>query len=207
MRMMDSARSGNRVGWCWTVLLWSPVALYYASHFAAALFHPGLRPTGFIQYDLPYSMACAREFADNGLHGLLFTLPSTAAVGEPVLLQLHLWFLGQVWRWLPLDPGLLYVLFGVIAGLLAVRSFLRFFDSVVRVSGSERRWGHVLFVWGGGILAFAGELLNLFHGRPLAETWKHLLDLDPAHGATLRRSTDVTGAARRVPRLAVGPLV
>jgi hypothetical protein len=169
--------------WWWILVLYVPVVLYYASHYAAAFIHPGLVPTGFVQYDLPYTMACAREFADNGLHGLLFTLPSDAhADGEPVLLQLHMWLLGQVWRVLPMDPGSLYVLFGLAVGLFAVRAFTRLFDEVVPVSGAARKWGQVLFLWGGGMLAFAGEAVNLVHGRPLADTWKYLLDIDPAHG-------------------------
>ena len=181
MLMSDTTKDPPK--WWWTLALWSPVAALYLAHCAAALIHPGLHPTGFIQYDLPYSMACAREFADNGLHGLLFTLPSnTDAHGTPVLLQLHLWALGQIWRVLPMDPGLLYVVFGMCMSLLAVRAFTRLFDVVVPLSGAVRRWGHVLFLWGGGLLALAGEAVNLLHGRPLEDTWKHLLDLDPAHG-------------------------
>ncbi len=169
--------------WWWILILYSPVLAYYASHFAAALLHPGIIATGFIQYDLPYSMACAREFADNGLCGLLFTLPSNAGdVGEPVLLQLHLWALGQIWRLFPVDPGMLYVFFGMVTGLLAVRAFVRFFDAVVPTSPNARRWGHLLLLWGGGLLALLGEGLNIIQGRPIAETWTHLLDLDPAHG-------------------------
>ena len=169
--------------WWWILVLYSPVVAYYGSHYAAALLQPGITPTGFVQYDLPYSMACAREFADNGLRGLLFTLPSNAGeVGEPVLLQLHLWALGQLWRVLPVDPGALYVLFGAVMGLLAVRAFVRLFDAVVPTHGAARYWGHVLLLWGGGVLALSGEALNIFHGRPAADTWKHLLDLDPAHG-------------------------
>ena len=172
-----------RTPWWWILLLYAPVAVFYAAHYTAALVHPGITPTGFVQYDLPYSMACAREFADNGLHGLLFTVPSNAgAVGEPVLLQLHLWALGQAWRLVPLDPGLLYVAFGLIMGLLAVRAFIRLFDTVVQVTPGARWWGHVLLLWGGGLLALSGEAVNLLLGRPVAGTWLHLLDLDPAHG-------------------------
>lgn len=181
--MNMKAAGRTPISWWWTLTLWSPVAAFYLAHYAAALTHPGLRPTGFVQYDLPYSMACAREFADNGLHGLLFTLPSNAGPsGEPVLLQIHLWALGQVWRVLPIDPGSLYVLFGVCAGLFAVRAFARFFDAVVPLEGAARKWGHVLFVWGGGLLALAGEAVNVIEGRPLKDTWAHLLDVDPAHG-------------------------
>lgn len=177
----DHARQPIR--WWWILLLWSPVAAFYGAHFAAALLHPGIRPTGFVQYDLPYTMACAREFADNDLHGLLFTLPSNAgAIGEPVLLQMHFWMLGQIWRVLPVDPGLLYVVFAACMGLLAVRAYVQLFDLLVRTTGARRRMGHVLLLWGGGLLALAGEAVNLIEGRPLSETWKHLLDLDPAYG-------------------------
>ena len=93
-----------RIPWWWIAVLYSPVIIYCASHYAAALIHPGIHGTGFIQYDVPYTMACAREFADNDLHGLLFTLPSDAAPGQPVLLQLHMWLLGQLWRDHP-HPG------------------------------------------------------------------------------------------------------
>lgn len=169
--------------WWWVFLLWSPAGAFYLAHYLGALIHPGLHATGFVQYDLPYSMACAREFADNDLHGLLFTLPSNVdATGEPVLLQMHLWALGRIWRMLPMDPGVLYVIFWACMGLLAVRAFTRLFDVVVPLSGAARRWGHVLFLWGGGLLALTGEAVNLFNGRPLEDTWKHLLDLDPAHG-------------------------
>lgn len=176
------ARPGLR-RYLWTVLLWSPAGAFYLAHYLAAYIHPGLYPTGFVQYDLPYSMACAREFADNDLHGLLFPLPSNVGTtGEPVLLQMHLWVLGQIWRMFPMDPGTLYVIFWACMGLLAVRAFTKLCDAVVPLSGGARRWGHVLFLWGGGLLALTGEAVNLFNGRPLEDTWKHLLDLDPAHG-------------------------
>lgn len=171
------------VRWWWVLALYTPVLAFYGAHYAAGLIHPGISATGFVHYDVPYTMACAREFVDNGLHGLLFTLPSgVEADGGPVLLQLHMWMLGQVWRWFPMDPGLLYFAFGTVCGLLAVRSFVRLFDAVVPVEGARRRIGHVLFLWGGGLLAVSGELLNLLHGRPIDRTWTHLLDLDPAYG-------------------------
>ena len=174
---------GAPARWWWVFLLWSPAGVFYLAHYLGGVIHHGLHATGFVQYDLPYSMACAREFADNDLHGLLFTLPSNVnASGEPVLLQLHLWALGQIWRVLPMDPGLLYVIFWACMGLLAVHAFTRLFDRVVPLSGAARRWGHVLFLWGGGLLALTGEAVNLFNGRPMEDTWKHLLDLDPAHG-------------------------
>jgi hypothetical protein len=169
--------------WWWIIVLYSPVIAFYAAHYAVAFTHPGLTPTGFVQYDVAYTMACAREFADNGLHGLLFTLPSNAReVDEPVLLQLHMWALGQIWRVCPLDPGTLYVLFAAVMGLLAVRVFTRLFDALVPATPSVRRWGHVLFLWGGGLLALAGEAVNIMQGRPVADTWKHVLDVDPAYG-------------------------
>ncbi len=180
---LDSRAPVAPVKWSWVLLLWSPVGVFYLAHYLAALLHPGTHATGFVQYDLPYSMACAREFADNDLHGPLFTLPSNVdATGEPVLLQLHLWALGQIWRLFPMDPGVLYVIFWACMGLFAVRSFIRLFDGVVPVSGGARKWGHVLFLWGGGLLALAGEVANLLNGRPWEDTWKHLLDLDPAYG-------------------------
>lgn len=169
--------------WWWILVLYSPVIAFYAAHYAVAFTHPGLTPTGFVQYDVAYTMACAREFADNGLHGFLFTLPSNAReVGEPVLLQLHMWALGQIWRMFPMDPGTLYVLFAMVMGLLAVRVFTRVFDELVPTTTGARRWGHVLFLWGGGLLALAGEVVNIIQGRPVADMWKHMLDIDPAYG-------------------------
>ena len=179
--MRTHAHRGS--AWWGIGILYLPVVLYYATHYAAAITHPGLKPTGFIQYDLPYSMACAREFNDVGSHGLLFPLPSLpTAHNTPILLQLHVWALGQVWRVTHIDPGLLYVLFGALFGLFAVRAFVRVFDLFIPSNGAARMWGQIIFLWGGGLFVVAGEALNIWHARPIADTWKHLLDLDPAHG-------------------------
>ena len=56
--------------WLFCLALLTPVLLFYACHFCG---RPN--PTGFIQYDMPYYMANAREYFDRGGFRLFYSNP------------------------------------------------------------------------------------------------------------------------------------
>lgn len=169
--------------WAFALLLYAPIAVVYAAHFAAGWWESDRIGTGFIQYDQPSYMASAREYIDGSSSGLLYALPRERVPdAEPTLVQLHLWALSIVWRITGIDPGLLFVLFGAVFGVLAIRVFMALFDAVVIVKGGVRRWGQLLFVWGGGLLCLAGVAYGWMKGARGPGLAEYLFEIDPAFG-------------------------
>jgi hypothetical protein len=117
-----------------------------------------LRPTGFIAYDMPYYMANAREHFDGGRFQLSYGNPyspyddTRAIYFQPMTL-----LLGVAWWLTNLDPGVIWVAFGVVAALGCARVALALYRTVVgELDDWPRRLGLVVFFWGGGVLALAG---------------------------------------------------
>lgn len=181
--LADMLRSRAVRDWLFSVALCLPVFAFFGAHYGAELVDPDRIGTGFIQYDQPCYMASAREFIDGNHAGFLYALPRERdLVVEPTLVQLHLWWLSWIWRATGLDPGWLFNLFGFVFSVLLTRVLLAVLDQCVPLVGGTRRWAHLLFVWGGGLLCFAGMLQGFVNGLRGGALLHGMFDLDPAGG-------------------------
>ncbi len=137
----------------------------------------GLVPTGFIQYDLAYYVANAREHFDQGFH-LTYGNPY-AAYGTPAIyFQPHILLLGILEK-LGLTPGIALNLFGVAAVAFAATVATRLYEEVVGWRTPAQKIGLVCFFWGGGILSLVGLAFGLPSGTPFT---KASLLFDPMDG-------------------------
>ncbi len=148
--------------WLTALLLFLPMALVYAAHF---LLPPrDLWPTGFLQYDQQSYMAMAREAWEGGAWPL-FGLPSSADPATPALYAYpHIALLGALQGVTRADPGRLYDLFGVLAGLVFLRLAIALYTRVVLRRDAWAALGLLLFAWGGGLFTLAGGLAGLLSG-------------------------------------------
>ena len=176
--MTGSDRTAERFarGWrAWLVaaLLLLPVVWLYGAHALGA--PPGYGPTGFIQYDQLYYMANARELIDRG--GLTYGNPfSPGYATAPIYFQPVLLLLAAALRLSGGDPGVLYAIFGAVAGLACLRAVVALYRTAVPLEDAAAWLGLGLFAWGGGLLALAGVYRGWLTGGggPLA--------YDPAGG-------------------------
>jgi hypothetical protein len=166
--------------WLLSLALFAPALIPYASHYA--LQPPGRLPTGFIQYDLPYYLANAREYFDAGRFRLFYTNPydpsctgyeSPAIYFQPMTLMMAALMLIPA-----LTPPHVLLIFELLAGWVCARVVLALYTEVVGLNGWARRLGLVCFFWGGGVLTLAGFGYVLATGK----TFEDILHFDPGHG-------------------------
>jgi hypothetical protein len=114
----------------------------------------GLLPTGFIQYDMPYYMANARQHFVNGFH-LTYGNPY-APYGTPAIyFQPHVLLLAILER-TGLDPGVAFNLFGLGAIAFATTAAARLYEKLVGWQTPAQKLGLVCLFWGGGVLSLTG---------------------------------------------------
>lgn len=148
--------------WLWSVALASPVFWPYLSHWLRQT--DTSRATGFLQVDMPSYMAHAREYFDAG--GLTYGNPSSPFYDTPAIyFQPMTLLLGAIWRVTGLDPGLIFVGFGLIAAVFCVRMAMALYRKVVGLDRWTDWVGLVVFVWGGGVLVLAGVAYILLTGE------------------------------------------
>jgi hypothetical protein len=165
--------------WWASLALLLPVIVLYASEYLGAT---GSSFTGFIQYDQPYYMANARNIFEGGFH-FFYGNPFSPDPDTPrIYFQVHLWVLGLVQAVTGCDPGLLYVIFGFVAALICVRTAMALYEQVAGLETSAQWMGLVLFLWGGGLLAFAGLVFHLAQPSDFHTTVTDLFCFDPAQG-------------------------
>lgn len=169
--------------WTFAALLYLPVVCFYAAHYAVGIADPSQHPTGFVQYDQPYYLANARQYLDGATDGLRYASPfSSLEAPEPIYFQPQVAALALLWKLTGADPGLLFVLFGAVFGVLCIHRCLRLL-SLALPSGTR---GHgllaLLFLWGGGILFVAGTAYGLLHSEPWGEALSNGFRFDPAGG-------------------------
>src|SRR5215470_6092099 len=93
-----------------------PIYGAYLAHFLGA--PHGFLGTGFLQYDQPSYMANAREHFDGGFR-LLYGLPFSPNYDTPeVYFQPQTLFLGLLLKLTGLDPGWIYMAFGLVSALV-----------------------------------------------------------------------------------------
>ncbi|MGB7925605.1 MAG: hypothetical protein WCF57_20370 [Pyrinomonadaceae bacterium] len=148
--------------WLISLALAAPACLPYLTHYLKST--GDLIATGFIQYDMPYYMANAREYFDGG--GLTYGNPFSPSYGTPAIyFQPLTLLLGAIWRLTGADPGLIFVCVGFIAAIVCARVAVALYQEVVGLETWAEHLGLVIFGWGGGLLALAGLAYNLLTGQ------------------------------------------
>jgi hypothetical protein len=168
--------------WMVAAALSLPWLLPLVSNYAFA-YARDLHPTGFIQGDLPYYMANAREAFDAASQGSFtpwYGNPFTHNYDTPRIYFQPLIFLLGVAGWISrLDPGVLLAIANVVGALVCGVVAIRLFDHfVTEGSRPARRLTLVSFFWGGGLLCLTGLAYSLWRygdGRTM-------LVLDPGDG-------------------------
>ena len=157
-------------------LLALPALLPLLLSFPAAWSH-GLIPTGFIQYDMAYYLANAREHFDSGW-SLTYGNPYASSGTAAIYFQPHVFLLALL-QAAGIPPAIAFNLFGLVA--LAFASFAAFqlYADLVGVDSRAKKLGFVCFFWGGGLLSLLGLIFGLVLGKDLA---KALFVFDPNDG-------------------------
>lgn len=166
--------------WIFAAALILPASVPYVHHYLSG---EGL-PTGFIQGDQPGYMAVAREYFDRGF-SLTYSNPFVPfADGPSIYFQPQTFLLGLLWFLSRLDPGLLFVLFGVASALVCARVALALYESCAGTWDSAARVGALLFFWGGGFLTLAGALSSPLYAFRSGESmlYGNLFRWDPFEG-------------------------
>ncbi len=158
-------------------LLLSIPAFFPLAWAAFRAWSSGQVPTAFVQYDLPYYVANARQYFANGFH-LTYGNPY-APYGTPAIyFQPHLLLVGLI-QWLGLSPDLALIVFQIAAAGFASIVAARLYEQWVGWRTSAQKLGFVCFFWGGGVLSLAGAFFGVFmHVR----FTKAIVQLDPGDG-------------------------
>ena len=101
--------------WLLSLVLFTPAWIPYASHFAFQ--KPGRLPTGFVDYDMPYYMANAREHFDAGQFRFFYSNPYDPNYASPAIyVQPMTLVLGTLMHLTGIAPNHLFLLFELLAG-------------------------------------------------------------------------------------------
>lgn len=178
----NDARNSNKHKemWRWfsCLALLSPVLIVYISHY---LSQPN--PTGFIQYDMPYYMANAREYFDCESFNLFYSNPFSSFLDSShIYFQPQILFLGLLWKTTSLDPGIVFCLFGFISGLICLRLALLVYQTLFGFETWIDKLVFIMFCWGGGVLFVAGFFVNLFEGLTFTHAIGQGFRFDPSNG-------------------------
>jgi len=158
----------------WAVLAILPFWSLYLAH---SLIGPN-RPTGFIAPDMPYYVANGREIFERG-NGLMYCNPYDPDPAAPVIYFHWLpWIFGYGTKVIGLDPGLVFVAVGAIAGLTCAFLTYRMVEEILP-DPRCRVACYLLTMWGGGVLVLLAVLANLVSGVPV---WHDMLRFDPFEG-------------------------
>ncbi|MGO9915826.1 MAG: hypothetical protein ACLQIB_14115 [Isosphaeraceae bacterium] len=163
--------------WLVSLALFAPALVPYAAHFAYQM--PGRQPTGFIDYDMPYYMANARQHFDTGHFRFFYSNPYNAFDASPsVYFQPMTLVLGTLMHWTGIAPNQLFLIFEVLAGWVCARVGVALYAEIVGLSDWARRLGLVVFFWGAGLMVIAGVVYSLAKTGVV----EHLFILDPFNG-------------------------
>ena len=166
------SKHGPPLAWWVPAALAAPALIPVANAYLVPYWR-GQWPTGFIQYDMPYYMANAREHFDQGLQ-LTYGNPY-APYGTPAIYsQPHILLLGVLQR-LGLDPGLAFNLFSLAAIVFAVLVAIHFYRMLVGLDTTARKLGLICFIWGGGALVLFGSARSIATGHL---TWDGVMHYD-----------------------------
>jgi hypothetical protein len=175
-RIPERVNPKSSVPWHVPLLLSLP-AFFPLAYACISAWAKGLVPTGFIQYDLAYYVANARQHFDEGFR-LTYGNPY-APYGTPAIyFQPHIFLLGILQK-IGFAPAVAFNLFGVAAVAFAAIAAARLYDEVIGWRTTAQKLGLICFFWGGGVLSLFGLAFGLFSGTPVA---KASLMFDPTDG-------------------------
>lgn len=158
--------------------LLAPAGLPYLAHYLIAT---GGSPTGFIQLEMPYYLANAREHFDGGSFHWMYGNPySPRYETKRLYFQPQTLALALLWEATGWAPGTVFVVFGLLAGWACARVIIALYEAVVGLGDWPRRVGLVLFFWGGGLLALTGYAAAWLSKPEVA--FENFLDFDPFGG-------------------------
>jgi hypothetical protein len=162
-----------------TLILLSPIIILYSAHFFCH--DKDLKPSGFIQSEHAIYMLSAKEYRNN--NAIIFSqYPLDITEDSPkVFFQPHIFFLGYLWKWTNLNPGVLISIFGIIFSFLTIRIVIEIIDTYT-FNNLQKIISSILFVWGGGLLSLAGLLLHFTYFKSTGNIFTHLFFLDPGYG-------------------------
>ena len=164
--------------WLISLLLAAPAFIPLVAHYIG-FSRIGLWPTGFIQNDMPYYMANARELSDSGGFHLAYGNPFSFRYETPrIYFQPLTVLFGLLERATGADPGILFAAVGVIGATVCVRLAMSLFDRFAPHDQPGRSFALVAFIWGGGLLMVGGLIFSLLHGVHA----QAMLFYDPAQG-------------------------
>lgn len=164
--------------WLISLVLAAPAFIPLIAHYIG-FWRIGLWPTGFIQGDMPYYMANARELWDSGGFHLAYGNPFSFRYETPrIYFQPLTVLLGILERITGADPGILFAVVGVIGATICVRLAMSLFDRFAPRDMPGRSFALVVFIWGGGLLMVGALIFSLLHGQHA----QAMLFYDPAQG-------------------------
>lgn len=168
----------SRSAWLVAGLALLPVVGLLLAHWLGA----PAAATGFLQYDQAYYMANAREHFDHGF-SLLYGLPFSADYDTPRIYgQPQSLLLGAVLHLTGIDPGVLYVAWGLIAALVCLRLAVALFDRLVPAGGFAGGVALLLLLWGGGAAVLGRIAVGLLQGERWRVIRGDLFAYDPSLG-------------------------
>ena len=187
---VEASRPGPMARARWTMRIFAAAVLALPGLVPILAHYVGLRmdglvPTGFIQYDMAYYMANAREAFDAGLTGSF--VPSYGNPFSyrydtaPVYFQPLIFAMGLTWSLTGAEPGTVFATFTILGAVTCAAVVVALFEAYTRsitASRAARRLALVSFAWGGGLLALSGLVMSLRADRSL----RHTFVLDPFDG-------------------------
>lgn len=164
--------------WLLSALLCVPVYLLYAANFFNL--PPHVSGTGFLQYDQPSYMADARAYFARGHFFPTYGLPFSSALDSPrIYFQPLTAVLGLLLYVSGIDPGLLYMVAGIVLAICCGRIIIAWYREVIAEVDAAAWGGLICFFWGGGVLIVAGIGDALLTHQNVAAT---ALAFDPFSG-------------------------
>jgi hypothetical protein len=146
----------------------TPVLVVYGAHAVRAV-QRGASPTFFIQYDMPYYLANARQYADGAHAWGAYANPYDFRHDSPrVYFQPLTALLSLAYAVSPAHPGALFVGFGLACTLLAFAALYTLLADYCRPESSGGAvYLTLVGAWGGGLLIVMGTAISLSQGGEL----------------------------------------
>ena len=152
-------------------------------HYVHGIIHPEFISTGFIQMDMPYYMANARQYFDNPELSLFYSNPFSSSIEtRPIYFQFHIFLLALVLKVTGLNAGIVFVSFGFISGFLCILMAMRVFHELFGLVTTKQWLIFVVFCWGGGVAFITGFIYSLYTGHDLFNALKMSFVFDPFSG-------------------------
>ncbi len=115
---------------------------------------------------MPYYAAMAHGYFSNGHLHLAYGNPFSASYNTPrIYFQPLTLGLAVISRYTALDPGVIFISVGFVAVVFCIMLGLILYRDVMGLKCSIDWLGFVIFIWGGGLLVFAGLSYSLLTGR------------------------------------------